>query len=285
MRRWFVLLFCMLALTGAGHAKPLSQEQFAARFVKLLKSAHPDLSVKIAGPMDLTVKPAEGGEYHVFLGNAYMQYVNAPGQLEKILKVYASQIREFAKHNKDTDKIDRTHIVPIIKDRGWLEETRRSVKAKTGKDTLDNVYEDFNDGLVICYAEDAGQSLRYFTNKALEAAGIPRSGLRALAVANLRRIVPKYEIERLLAVSRITASEGYDASLLLFDDLWAGLAAKNGDIVVAIPTREVLLFTPLADSEGMAKIGDYAAKLRASSAYALTDRLFLYRDGRFEQLN
>jgi uncharacterized protein YtpQ (UPF0354 family) len=285
MKRLFVVLLCFWGLAGIADAKPVSEDQFSARFVTMLKSALPGVSIEVTGPMDLIVKPAKGGEYQVYLGNAYLQYQNDPERLEEILKVYVSQTKAIAARAAEDNKLDRTRIVPIIKDRAWLEEISRNLKAKTGDGKLENIYEDFNEDLVIVYAEDTGQSLSYFTQKQLDAAGIQRSGLRALAVANLKRIVPKYEIGRLQAVSRIKADEGYDACLLLFGELWAGLEAKSGDIVVAIPARDVLLFTPASDRQGVAKIGDYAEKIARDSAYALTGRLFLYRNGRFERLN
>ena len=155
-----------------------------------------------------------------------------------------SQTKAIAARAGEDNKLDRTRIVPIIKDRAWLEEISRNLKAKTGDGKLENIYEDFNEDLVIVYAEDAGQSLELpHPRSNWMRPAFQRSGLRALAVANLKRIVPKYEVGRLQDVSRIKADEGYDACLLLFDELWAGLEAKSGDIVVAIPARDVLLFT------------------------------------------
>ena len=76
---------------------------------------------------------------------------------------------------------------------------RRAVEERTGEENLENVYEEFCDGLVVIYAEDTSDSMIYLTQKHLEETGLQRSGLRELAVANLRRIVPNYKMERAIA--------------------------------------------------------------------------------------
>ena len=60
MKRLFVVLLCFWGLAGVADAKPVSEDQFSARFVTMLKSALPDVSIEVTGPMDLIVKPGEG---------------------------------------------------------------------------------------------------------------------------------------------------------------------------------------------------------------------------------
>jgi uncharacterized protein YtpQ (UPF0354 family) len=51
----------------------------------------------------------------------------------------------------------------------------------------------------------------------------------------------------------ITAGGDYEASLLLFDDIWSGGQIKvEGDIVVAVPAKNVLLITGSQNRKGLA---------------------------------
>jgi uncharacterized protein YtpQ (UPF0354 family) len=83
-------------------------------------------------------------------------------------------------------------------------------------------------------------------------------------------------------VAMMTANGDYEASLLLFDHIWRGGKIKmNGDIVVAIPAKDVLMITGSKSRKGIAAVRELAAKYKAESRYDITDTLFVYRDGRF----
>ena len=74
------------------------------------------------------------------------------------------------------------------------------------------------------------------------------------------------------------------ASLLLLDDIWSGGKLKlSGEIVIAIPTRDVLLVTGSDNKDGVKKLRELAKKTAADGPYSLTDRLFVYRGGKFER--
>ena len=134
----------------------------------------------------------------------------------------------------DTDK---GLLVPVIKDAAWPQEMRRSV----GEGAAEQVVEDFNGDLVIVYAEDTPSNTRYFSPGDLEDAGIERSGLRTLAVANLRQLLPPVDVHNGPLVSMLTAGGDYVASLLLMEELSSGeKLSVDGDIVNAVPTRDVV---------------------------------------------
>ncbi|MFZ4699451.1 MAG: DUF1444 family protein, partial [Candidatus Methylumidiphilus sp.] len=129
--------------------------------------------------------------------------------------------------------------------------------------------------------EDTDNNINYFSPKDLEKLEIPRDKLRELAIENLRRLLPKPQIRAGALASMITVGGDYEASLLLFDDLWANLPAVDGEIVVAVPTRDLLVFTGSHNQEGLEKIREFATTESRESAYRLSDKLFVYRNGHF----
>jgi uncharacterized protein YtpQ (UPF0354 family) len=86
----------------------------------------------------------------------------------------------------------------------------------------------------------------------------------------------------------ITADGSYESSLLLLDDLWSkgDVPAKvDGDVVVAIPARDLLFFTGSSNPAGVARLRELAAKYVKQASYRLTAALFVYRDGRFTRFD
>lgn len=74
----------------------------------------------------------------------------------------------------------------------------------------------------------------------------------------------------------------YQPSLLLFDDIWNGGAIKvDGEIVVAVPARGVLLVTGSRNEKGVEKVREIAQDLATDGNYTLTSTLFVYRKGTF----
>jgi len=174
--------------------------------------------------------------------------------------------------------LDRTRIIPVIKDRQWLDELHNTLKAKGV--AQQHLADRFNDELVIVYAQDDPNRMRYLTTQ--EDFGLSREELRSLAVANLKRVLPKIEMGRVGDVALMSAGGNYEASLLLIDDIWSsGQIQVNGDIVVAIPTRDTLLVTGSRSRSGLKLVRELTAKFKAQGPYELTDTLFRYRDGRF----
>lgn len=278
MKTYLALLIYTFGLTGLANAAPLSTTQFTQVFSKALKSADPSVTIQVKGDLELVIKDAKGKESTAFLDNAYTQYLQDPKEVREVLDIY---VKSFLESKTKSDAIDRTRIVPIIKDRAWLEEIRESVKHRNGETLAANVFEDYNQNLVIVYAEDTPNNINYFSSEAFEKLGISKDQLRSLAVENLKRLIPKPQIQFGPLASMITAGGDYEASLLLFGDLWAGIPDVAGDIVVAIPSRDLLLFAGSQNKQGVTKLRELATKYVKESAYHLTDSLFVYRDGKF----
>ena len=82
----------------------------------------------------------------------------------------------------------------------------------------------------------------------------------------------------------LSAGGDYEASLLLFDDIWSdGQIKVEGDIVVAVPAKDALLVTGSKNRKGLAAMRKMVAKFSEEKRYRITDTLFVYRNGRFKK--
>jgi uncharacterized protein YtpQ (UPF0354 family) len=267
VRRLIVVVLLILAGSGTmARAELLSSGPFTGQFASALQAAMPSTSVAVARDLQLTVN----------LENAYREYSSDPKRFDHLVRSYAAAITAPAAVS--SAKLDRTRIVPVIKDRPWLVEVQDAFRKQDA--ALQPVFDEFSNELVVVYAEDRDNRTRYLTSA--EDLGVARSGLRALAVANLLRIMPKIEMRQHdNAFSMITSHADYGASLLLVDDIWSdGQIKVDGDIVVAAPAKDVLLVTGSRNRKGLQAVRAIAAEL-VKGPYRLTETLFVYRKGGF----
>ncbi|HEX5160713.1 MAG TPA: DUF1444 family protein [Steroidobacteraceae bacterium] len=280
--RW-IAVYLASALLPLAALAALSKEAFTQEFATVLRAAVPGHKVDIVEPLHLRITHPDGTDSTAYLDNAFKEYQSDPDARQELIERRVAAWVESI--DSDGVPLDPKNIVPIIKDRGWVEEARTMSKARGFDPDESQVTEDYNDELVIVYAEDTPRNVRYFTSKDLAKAGVERSKLRALAIANLRRVLPKIEAHQGEVYSMYTADGNYEASLLLFDDLWDGDIRVDGDIVVAIPTRDVLLITGSKNAEGIARLREVADELTAEGTYTISPALFVYRKGKFRRFD
>jgi uncharacterized protein YtpQ (UPF0354 family) len=275
MRPLLGVLFSVVAVCVAICAEMLTPPAFTQEFARALARTRPSANVSVAGDLKLTIKETDGLVRNIQLNNAYNEYKLDPQRFDDLVATFSAIFSQSA--SKEAG-LDRTRIIPVIKDRQWLDELHNTLKAKGV--AQQHLADRFNDELVIVYAQDDPNRMRYLTTQ--EDFGLSREELRSLAVANLKRVLPKIEMGRVGDVALMSAGGNYEASLLLIDDIWSsGQIQVNGDIVVAIPTRDTLLVTGSRSRSGLKLVRELTAKFKAQGPYELTDTLFRYRDGRF----
>lgn len=174
--------------------------------------------------------------------------------------------------------LDTRRIVPIIKPRAWLAQSQLAAAHAT---PFDFVTDDLNTELVVVYVEDDKRNLRYLSAAQLAELGLTQQALRPLALENLMRLLPQIQLHSAGPVSMLTAGGNYEASLLLVKEFWsAGKVQVAGEIVVAVPSRDVVLITGSANPEGLAQLQKLARASRpAKASFELTQTLFVCRDG------
>jgi uncharacterized protein YtpQ (UPF0354 family) len=250
----------------------LSPRAFAEEFAKAFRDAVPSATIELAGDLEVIVRRSGGAIRTVNLGNFYTIYSNEPERLKDLIQ---TQVAMLVSPSRTT--LDPARVIPVVKDREWLRQYQEKVKAAGGKQ--EQLVEELNSELVISYAEDTPHAMYHLTTD--DYSGDLRK-LRAFAIKNLLRVLPKIEIRVPNEyVSIVSAGEDYTPSLLLLDDLWTGGQIKvKGEIVVAVPARDVILVTG-SRSGKMTNFRAFAAELYAKGPYSLSDRLFVYRNNTF----
>jgi len=250
----------------------LSPRAFAEEFAKAFRSAAPSATIELAGDLEVIVRRSGGTIRTVNLSNFYTIYSREPERLKDLVQ---TQVALLVSATRTT--LDPSRIIPVVKDRAWLREYQEKVKAAGGRQ--EQLVEDLNSELVISYAEDTPNAMHHLTTDDYSG---DRRELRAFAIKNLLRVLPKIEMRVLNEyVSIISAGEDYTPSLLLLEDIWiSGKIKVKGEIVVAVPARDVILMTG-SRSGKITNFRAFAADLYAKGPYSLSDRLFVYRNNAF----
>jgi len=277
-----VLIAALLSFTAGCKEQPAKKAvsrfstpaEFAEQVAEVYRKKDPSLKVEVVGELELRVMGASGKGFTNFLNNTYDAYRQAPeAKDETIGKLVDVSLRSFAEGEKP---LDRSRIVPVVKDRAWLAEIRKAAKGE------ERLYEDLNEELVIVYAEDRDGGVAYPFAKAFEELGVDRKEVRALACENLKNLLPELQRVGEDGYYILTADGTYEASLLLLENLWKPEKLEvKGEIVVAIPARDTLFVTGTEEKEALAKVKLAAKKIAGESAYRLTPTLFVFRGGKF----
>lgn len=215
--------------------------------------------------------------------NAYKEYQANPNSIEVILNKYVSVGNKLF----DTrTTINTNKIVPIIKPVEYLEETRIEAKKMGVTKDTDGVYEKYNDQLIIVYAEDTDNDIKYLTQDDLKSLSLKFSSLKALAIKNLDELLTSIKRKDGGGFYMLVAGGNYEASIILLDNF---LTKENfpvdGDIVVAIPNRDMLLITGSNNKAGVSKIKELADNTFNTGNYKLSNYLYKWNGNIFEKYN
>ena len=175
----------------------LTPEAFTSLFSACLQLACPALVVQVTGKLEL--ETGDGGENprKAFLDNAYSVYLQNPTARDEVIDGFiASHLDLIA--NGVSDTIDLQRIVPVVKDKAWVENLAESLASHSnsaqpseGSEESDAesprpfpvpVHESLNSELDVVYAEDSPHNIRYLNTTNLEMLGIDQKRLRLQAI-------------------------------------------------------------------------------------------------------
>jgi len=252
---------------GAMQAERISEDEFY-RFCRIaLQELMPGASIAQGESADAVhITKADGSTLNVSFYNTYRNVRTIPeGRVEQVEKL----ARAFGPTNTPDAPLARDTIVPLVKDVGYLESFGKTNGGANAAAT-EHIVAD----LWIVYAVDLPDSMRTLRKEHIAAAGLQMSELRAIAVENLRRILPPVMRHGDGPVFMLSAGSDYVASLLLFDDIWEELQdVMDGDVVAAVPTRDVVLFTSSTSKEGLESMRESVTRIMDSGAYLVSSSM------------
>ena len=142
--------------------------------------------------------------------------------------------------------------------------------------------------LLVTYAFDLPETFQMVRVGDVKQMGLSPEQLRATAVANLKRQVGNIMRQGEPPLLKVVVGNDLEACVLLVDDFWQMLASKMPpEIVVGVPTRDVLLITTSASTKGGLQMLREAVKKARSgdTTHWLTEHLLVRRANKWEVFN
>jgi hypothetical protein len=121
------LLCAVVVLCGAVCAELLTPGAFTDEFVRARAAPMPSSTVTSKRELELTINDPSGVERTIVLHNAYREYSLDPERLRSIIGTFATTLSQ---PRTGETKLDRSRIVPVVKDREWLDELHHSLRLK-----------------------------------------------------------------------------------------------------------------------------------------------------------
>ena len=163
-------------LTG----KAVSRTAFVEHLGQEVVQHHPNWKVMISTDHKLMRIDTGHQTVEITLDDAYKRYQAAPDPLQEVAADMLKQLAEMLPTGRC--------IVPVIKEKAWLDTVRQQLSQYESDPevlnaSLDFAWEDFNDELIILFAEDGSETMRYLMRYEVTID-------REKAISNLKQILP-----------------------------------------------------------------------------------------------
>ncbi len=227
--------------------------------------------VEIVDARTLRVDPA-GAARTLNLDNAWREArgKGAP-TLERVVQHYLRLLDDAG----EGDGVDADHVVPAIRAVAWLEELQAQ-RAQQGDLVAPVRHEPFAREIVLTYVFDLPDRMAFLSPEEGDDLAATWAGLHDLAVGNLwRALRDDLQVHQMdEGVFMVTAGGDHEAALLCVAPLWARLAGKvAGDVVAAVPARDLLLFAGADDARGLDTLRMRAQELFETADHAIAPGL------------
>jgi uncharacterized protein YtpQ (UPF0354 family) len=279
VKNWICIIIGCLTFSCNSQNKDLSERDFIKLYMDSLKKIYPEVSFKIES--ELTIKADfNGNEFTHYLDNSYKEYQLEKDSLNQVISKYiASSVELYT----DRGEIKIERIIPLIKPIDYLNDIMQLAQDK-GDNEPWIVYEKYNDKLIIVYGEDTEKSIVYFTKKEFAKLNIDKDTLLDLAVKNLNRILPDIQRHGGNGSFGLAAGGDFETSLILLKSIWTKENFDvDGDFVIAIPNRDLLLITGSNNKQGIERISELVADSYKTGNHPVSPFLFFWNGEKFEE--
>ena len=274
------LIIGLFLISCNSKTNSVTVREFTTKYFDSLSNRFPLSKFQIVDDSTIISK-FNDNDIRISVDNAYREYQAEPNSLQKVISKYVTVTSELFELK---DKINVDRIVPIIKPVEYLDDIRSVAKKMGGGKDVEGVYEKYNNQLIIAYAEDTKNSIRYLTHDDLKTLAINEDSIKIIAINNLDKLLTSIQRKGGDGFFMLTAGGDYEASIILLSDILnKERLPVNGDFVIAIPNRDMLLITGSNDKAGIAKIKEAAAKTFATGDHQVSEYLYKWNGTKFEK--
>lgn len=262
----FAMAFCWASLASAQVSFPEDVEDTLNAMLKTLRSEPLIRSLRIDYDDQSISFKIKDSDYELtaYPDNLHPQLQSASSNEERedILNEFVQKVvSSFS--GQDEAPINKNNILPVI----------RNAEPYTTPENDTRVSTTFVGDLAIYYVEDKEGSVLYLEQYHLEDLAMSQVGLNDLAMQNLIDRNWEPEIEG-TDPYQLIFDGNFEASFLLDVPLWQRIDDQIGDILLAVPSRDTVLFIDGVDASSIDPFRRLAEGLFANESYPVSDQLF-----------
>jgi Uncharacterized protein conserved in bacteria len=262
------------------NARGLTESEFVRLFAMRQAAEMTGSTVRITGTREVTIKLPDGSELKQFLDNAWTDARESSNRVE-VCEKYLTALKQSQKDfSENAGPLDTNAIVAVVRDDQFLNQLEKYGTQKTNRVVEEPLVADLH----VAYGRDSQRGMAYLTEGERARLGLDFPELRKLAIVNLHRILDAPRRVGDGPVYMIVADGTYESSLLLADKLWESQAPLvKGELVAAVPARDVLMFTGSGSPDGLKELRESASRVYKDASHAISRTLLVRRNGRWER--
>jgi uncharacterized protein YtpQ (UPF0354 family) len=233
----------------------------------------------VVGQREILLKAPDGREFRAYLDNAWAKCSDDPSARVPVCTDHIASIAEgYESGRPAATAVDANSIVPVLKSAEVL--AQFPVREDGAKSYI---AEPFAGDIWIVYARDMKRGIAYLLPEDLPQMHMGLGDLRQVAVRNLGNRLPPVKRYGGGPVFMMVAGGDYEASLLLLDDIWdAQQEVVDGDILVAVPCRDLLVMTGTNSVEGKQKMHMMIDDAWQKGIYPVSKSVLLRKDHQWQ---
>lgn len=278
MKNVIKILIGLLMINCSSQSKILNEQEFTLKYVEKITKEFPEVKYEITEPLSVKAMLVDKREFSHFLDNAYREYLLEPNDLNAVLVKYIKASSDLYKEDED---IEISKIIPIIKPSDYFENITNEFSE------IDLVWEVYNEDLIIVYAEDGDDKVKYFNHQDFEKTNLKKEDLLELSVNNLKEILPDIETIGLIDNHSFGLIAGgvYESSLILLPSIWNKQNFDvKGEIIIAIPNRDLIFIMGSEDENSILTLTKTIQENYNTGSYPVSTNFYKWNGTKFEKL-
>jgi len=223
------------------------------------------MRTEFASESEIKVISPTGDSRSTFLHNIWSECEYSPENRAEIVDRY---VRVLFQKSGDTPELSKENIVVLIRDTQY----RNFVAKEEWRDVMtDHLLGD----LWMVLAVDLPDSMTTLTLEQVATLGLDKKDLIKLGIENVDRMLGRMEFNPHGECFTVGCEAiDYASSALLLDYVWDQAASLiEGDLIVALPARDTLLFTGSANTKGLHEIREAANHVVTTGNHVISEAL------------
>ena len=255
-----------------------------------IKKIAPGFKVDIADPATLKVKTDKDLEATISLDNLKLACSSNPPDCPVMTDNFVEKIVTSLKAAQGPAELKPEMIRAVLKNQEYMNGLQEVYKQSPPEKREDNqiVSKRYMAGLHIVYVIDSPGSMRQLSVGDMKEMKLNPEKVHQLAIANMEKAlgdIPREDAPELPGLFVVTAGDSYEAARVLLHKKWEKISKEvEGDLVVAIPSRDLLFFTGSADENRVRVLREMAKRVVEREPYSLTDKLFKWTQVGWKEL-